>query len=84
MARSCEGGRNIRGDRSRPTGGTPVSPLEEPPGYDRPVAEGRIAPGSGRSLVEMLTALDADIPPDQGPSVTDERAHRREPLAGER
>jgi hypothetical protein len=45
--------------------------VEEPAGYLRLIAEGRIAPGSGRSLVEVLTALDADIPPDRGRSVTE-------------
>lgn len=35
------------------------------------MAEGRIAPGSERSLEELLDALDADLPPDDGPSVTE-------------
>lgn len=58
-----------------------LSPVEEPAGYERLVAEGKIGPGSGRSLVEVLTALDADIPPDRGPSVTEALSDLR---AGER
>jgi hypothetical protein len=50
-------------------------------GYNRLVAEGRIAPGASRGLVEMLTELDADIPLDQGPSVTEALSDLR---AGER
>lgn len=55
-------------DRGRPV--ARLSPVDEPAGYSRLLGEGRIAPGSGRSLVEMMDSLDADIPPDLGPSVT--------------
>lgn len=56
-------------DRGRPV--ARLSPVEEPPGYERLIAEGRIAPGSGRSLVKVLAELDADLPPDWGLSVTE-------------
>lgn len=56
-------------DRGRPI--ARLSPVEAPLGYDALLAEGRIAPGSARSLEELLDALDADLPPDHGPSVTD-------------
>ena len=69
LARVRAGETFVVTDRGRPV--ARLSPFEEPAGYDRLVAEGKIAPGSGRSLAEMLTALDADIPPDQGPSVTE-------------
>jgi prevent-host-death family protein len=79
LARVRAGETFVVTDRGRPV--ARLSPLEEPAGYDRLVAEGRIAPGSGRALVEILTALDADIPPDQGPSVTEALLELR---AGER
>jgi prevent-host-death family protein len=79
LARVRAGETFVVTDRGRPV--ARLSPLEEPAGYDGLVAEGRIAPGAGRGLVEMLTALDADIPPDQGPSVTDALLDLR---AGER
>jgi prevent-host-death family protein len=55
-------------DRGRPV--ARLAPVEEPAGYDRLVAEGMIAPGMSRSLVDVLDGLDADIPPDEGYSVT--------------
>jgi prevent-host-death family protein len=66
-------------DRGRPV--ARLSPVEVPVGYDTLLAEGRIAPGSGRSLEELLDALDADLPPDEGPSVTEALLDLR---AGER
>lgn len=66
-------------DRGRPI--ARLSPVEVPLGYEALLAEGRIAPGSGRSLEELLDALDADLPPDQGPSVTEALLDLR---AGER
>jgi prevent-host-death family protein len=56
-------------DRGRPV--ARLSPIEAEVGYEALLAEGRIAPGSTRSLPELLDALDADIPPDPGPSVTE-------------
>jgi len=56
-------------DRGRPI--ARLSPVEEPAGYERLIAEGKIAPGSGQGLEKMLEALDADIPPDRGPSVAE-------------
>jgi antitoxin (DNA-binding transcriptional repressor) of toxin-antitoxin stability system len=66
-------------DRGRPV--ARLSPVGESSGYSSLVAEGKIAPGSGHSLVDVLTALDADLPPDDGPSVTEALADLR---AGER
>jgi prevent-host-death family protein len=66
-------------DRGRPI--AKMVPLGEPSGYESLVAEGRIAPGSGRSLDQVLRDLDAELPPDDGPSVsealTELRAHER-------
>ena len=67
LARVRAGETLVVTDRGRPM--ARLCPFE-PAGYDRLVAEGKVAPGSGRSLDEMLTALDADIPPDQGPVAT--------------
>jgi prevent-host-death family protein len=66
-------------DRGRPI--ARLSPVEVPLGYEALLAEGRIAPGSGGSLEDLLDALDADLPPDQGPSVTEALLDLR---AGER
>ena len=56
-------------DRGRPV--ARLSPIEAAVGYEALLSEGKIAPGSARSLAELLDALDADIPPDTGPSVTE-------------
>lgn len=69
LARVKAGETFVVTDRGRPV--ARLSPVEEPVGYERLVAEGRIAPGSGRTLVDILTALDTDVPPDQGLSVTE-------------
>lgn len=55
-------------DRGRPI--ARLSPLAEPTGYDALCADGRIAPGSGQPSAEVLADLDADLPPDAGPSVS--------------
>lgn len=79
LARVRAGETFVVTDRGRPV--ARLSPVHEPAGYRRLVAEGRIAPGSGHSLDEVLTALDADIPADRGPSVTEALFELR---AGER
>jgi prevent-host-death family protein len=68
LARVRAGETFVVTDRGRPV--ARLSPIEEQAGYEKLVADGRIARGSGRGLVDVLTALDADIPPDRGPSVT--------------
>lgn len=75
LARVKAGETFVITDRGRPV--ARLSPVGEPAGYERLIAEGRIAPGSGRSLVEMLTTLDDDIPPDRGRSVTEALADIR-------
>lgn len=69
LARVKAGESFVVTDRGRPV--ARLSPVGASTGYQQLVAEGRIAPGSGRSLDEILDALDADIPPDEGPSVVD-------------
>ncbi|MGI8517923.1 MAG: type II toxin-antitoxin system Phd/YefM family antitoxin [Acidimicrobiia bacterium] len=69
LARVRAGETFVVTDRGRPV--ARLSPIEEQAGYERLIAEGRIAPGSGRSLKEVLVELDRDIPPDQGPSVVE-------------
>lgn len=39
-------------------------------GYEQLVADGRIAPGTGRDFDAILDELDDDLPVDEGPSVT--------------
>lgn len=56
-------------DRGRPI--ARLSPLPDETGYQALLAAGRIAPGSGRSLDVVLAEIDSDLPPDEGPSVTD-------------
>jgi antitoxin (DNA-binding transcriptional repressor) of toxin-antitoxin stability system len=51
--------------------GRPVAKLilvRESGGYDAFVAGGRIAPGPGRPLGEVLKRFDSDLPPDDGPA----------------
>lgn len=55
-------------DRGRPV--ARLTPYLEDLGYERLLQEGRIAPGPGRSLDDILDELDSDLPPDEGPSVT--------------
>ncbi len=66
-------------DRGRPV--ARLSPIGESTGYDALLADGRIAPGPGRAMGDVLADLDADLPPDGGPSVsaalTDLRADER-------
>jgi len=54
-------------DRGQPV--ACLSPVRERTGYDALVAAGRLAPGSGRDVGDVLAELDADLPPDHGPSV---------------
>jgi hypothetical protein len=51
-------------------GGRRPSPDPDHSGYDALVAAGRIAAGSGRDPDTVLRKLDADLPPDKGPSVS--------------
>jgi len=76
LARVKAGETFVVTDRGRPV--AKLSPVEESVGYDRLVAEGRIGPGSGRKLIDVLTSLDADIPPDKGRSVTEALSDLRE------
>jgi prevent-host-death family protein len=55
-------------DRGRPV--AQLVPVTGRSGYDALLADGRIAPGHGRPMADVLDALDADIPPDEGPSVS--------------
>ena len=55
-------------DRGRPI--ARLSPVEAAVGYEALVSQGKIAPGSGRKLSDLLKTMDTDIPPDEGPSVT--------------
>ncbi|MGH8980010.1 MAG: type II toxin-antitoxin system Phd/YefM family antitoxin [Acidimicrobiales bacterium] len=75
LARVRAGESVVVTDRGRPI--AKMVPLQEVGGYDALVTEGRIAPGSGRSLGDVLKNLDADLPPDEGPSVSEELAAMR-------
>jgi prevent-host-death family protein len=75
LARVRAGEAVVVTDRGRPI--ARMIPLQEPGGYASLVAEGRIAPGSGRSLGEVLRDLDADLPPDEGSSVSEALATLR-------
>lgn len=63
-------------ERGRPV--ARLSPLPEPLGYDALLAAGRIAPGPGGSLDAVLAEMDTALPPDDGPSVSDELARMRD------
>lgn len=62
-------------DRGRPV--AKMVPLGAPKGYEALVAEGRITPGPGRSLRDVMGDLDADLPPDEGRSVSEALAELR-------
>lgn len=63
-------------DRGQPV--ARLSPVAQPSGYKALLADGRIAPGTGRTMAEVLRDLDADLPGDEGPSVSDALAALRE------
>jgi prevent-host-death family protein len=75
LARVRAGEAFVVTDRGRPV--AQLTPLPEATGYDALVAAGRIAPGSGRGIDEILDRLDADLPPDPGPSVSEALAALR-------
>lgn len=75
LARVRAGETVVVTDRGRPI--AKMLPLQEPVGYAALVAEGRIGPGPGRSLAEVLGDLDADLPPDEGASVSEALASLR-------
>ncbi len=75
LARVRAGESVVVTDRGRPI--AQMVPLHEVEGYEALVAEGRIAPGSGRSVGKVLEDLDADLPPDEGPSVSEVLAAMR-------
>ncbi|MGI9034222.1 MAG: type II toxin-antitoxin system Phd/YefM family antitoxin [Acidimicrobiales bacterium] len=63
-------------DRGRPV--AKLSPIAQAGDYEALLVNGRIAPGPGRSIAEVLADLDGDLPPDEGPSVcADVNACRR-------
>lgn len=68
LARVRAGESVVVTDRGRPI--ARMVPMQEPQGYAALLAEGRIAPGPGRPLAQVLRDLDAELPPDDGPSVS--------------
>ncbi len=68
LARVRAGEMFVVTDRGRPV--ARLSPIAEPEGYEALLADGRIAPGPGRDLPHVLADLDAELPPDDGPSVS--------------
>lgn len=68
LARVRAGETFIVTDRGRPV--ARLTPYEEELGYERLVREGRIAPGTGCDIEGLLAALDAELPPDEGPPLT--------------
>lgn len=62
-------------DRGRPV--IKMVPLEVRGGYESLLAEGKIAPGPGRPMTDVLREMDTDLPPDEGPSVSDALAALR-------
>jgi prevent-host-death family protein len=68
LARVRAGEAFVVTDRGRPV--ARLSPVADPVGYEALLTDGRIAPGPGRALHEVLADLDADLPPDEGPSVS--------------
>jgi prevent-host-death family protein len=75
LARVRAGEAVIVTDRGRPI--AKMVPLVEHGGYDELVLAGGIAPGPGRPLGEVLRDLDAELPPDDGPSVSEQLSELR-------
>jgi prevent-host-death family protein len=75
LARVRAGETVVVTDRGRPV--AEMIPVREGGGYDVLVAEGRIAPGPRRPLGDVLRRLDSDLPPDDGPSVSEKLADLR-------
>ncbi len=69
LARVRAGETVVVTDRGRPV--AKMVPVQEPQGYAALLAEGRIAPGPGRPIADVLRDLDADLPPDAGASVSE-------------
>lgn len=68
LARVRAGETIVVTDRGRPV--ARLAPLMPSDGYDALLAEGRIQPGSGRQPSEVLALLDAELPVDDGPSLS--------------
>jgi prevent-host-death family protein len=62
-------------DRGRPI--AKMVPVQQTQGYESLMDEGRIAPGTGRALDEVLRELDAVLPADEGASVSEALASLR-------
>lgn len=67
LARVRAGETFVVTDRGRPV--AQLAPLGPASGYDALLAAGGITPGAGGSIDEVLDRIDADLPPDRGPSV---------------
>lgn len=63
-------------ERGRPV--ARLGPLPEALGYEALLAAGRIAPGPAGSFADQLRAIDADLPPDVGPSVSEALSRLRD------
>lgn len=75
LARVRAGESVIVTDRGKPV--AKMVPIQESGGYSALLAEGRIAPGPGRSLGVVLRALDKEVPPDAGMPLSDALAALR-------
>ncbi len=68
LARVRSGERITITDRGRPI--AYLSPVAEPGGYDHLLATGRIAPGRGRPLDDLLDEIDRELPDEPGPPLS--------------
>lgn len=75
LARVRAGETFVVTDRGRPI--AQLAPLAPAVGYDALLAAGDIVPGAGGSIDEVLDRIDADVPPDRGPSVAEALAELR-------
>jgi len=70
LARVRAGEAFVVTDRGRPV--ARLCPIAAPVGYEALLADGRIAPGPGRSMPDVLKSMDNDLPADRGRSVSAE------------
>jgi prevent-host-death family protein len=76
LARVRAGEEFLVTDRGRPV--ARLSPVVEQSGYDALLKDGRIAPGTGRTMAEILEDLDAELPAERGASVSGALAELRD------
>lgn len=75
LARVRAGEEVLVTDHGRPV--ARLSPVVERAGYETALQDGRIVPGTGKTMAEILDRLDAELPAGKGLSVSEALAALR-------